>query len=70
MKVASVTQTRSVKWKKTSTSLGNFRVKIELRKQSREEYDSMSVAQCQQLYELQKNARLITSKKTPESSRA
>ena len=30
----------------------------------------MSVAQCQQLYELQKRARLMKGKKTPESSRA
>ena len=30
----------------------------------------MSVAQCQQLYELQKRAGLIKGKKTPESSRA
>ena len=28
------------------------------------------VAQCQQLYELQKNARLMNPKKTPESRRA
>ena len=30
----------------------------------------MSVAQCQQLYELKKRAGLIKGKKTPESSRA
>ena len=30
----------------------------------------MSVAQCQQLYELQKKAGLIKGEKTPESSRA
>ena len=44
--------------------------KIELKKYSREEYDSMSKAQCQQLHELWKNTKLIKSKKTPESSRA
>ena len=36
----------------------------------REEYDSMSIAQCQEFYELQKKAELIKGKKTPESSRA
>ena len=30
----------------------------------------MSMAQCQQLYELRKKARLIKGKKTPESGRA
>ena len=49
VKVASVTQTRPAKRQKTSTSHGTFRGKIELKKYSREEYDSMSAAQCQQL---------------------
>ena len=70
VKVASVTQTRPAKRQKTSTSHGTFRGKIELKKYSREEYDSISVGQCQQLYELQKRAGLIKGKKTPESSRA
>ena len=41
-----------------------------MKKYSREENDSMSMAQHQQLYVLQKKARLIKGKKTPESSRA
>ena len=45
-----------------------FKGKIELKKYSREEYDSMSTAQCQHLYELQKKARLIEGKKAAESS--
>ena len=35
-----------------------FQGNIELNKYSREEYDSISMAQCQQLYELWKKARL------------
>ena len=70
MKVASVTQIRPAKQQKTSASCNTFRGKIELKKYSQEEYDSMLAAQCQQLYELQKKARLIKGKKTPESSRA
>ena len=45
MKVASVTQTRPPKRQKISASHGTFRRKIELKKYSREEFDSMSVAQ-------------------------
>ena len=41
-----------------------------MKKYSREEYDSMLMAQHQQLYELWKKAGLIKDKKTPESSRA
>ena len=41
-----------------------------MKKYSRKEYDSMSTAQHQQMYELQKKARLTKGKKTPESSRA
>ena len=41
-----------------------------MKKYSREEYDSMSTTQHQQLYELQKEAGLMKGKKTPESSRA
>ena len=37
---------------------------------SREEYDLISMTQHQQLYELQKKARLSKGKKTPESGRA
>ena len=49
VKVASVNQTRPAKWQKTSTTHGNFNEKIELKKYSREKYDSISMAQCQQL---------------------
>ena len=70
VKVASIAQTRPAKRQKTSASHSTFREKSELRKDSREEYDSMSAAQCQQLYELWKKAKLIKGKKTPESSRA
>ena len=69
-KVASVMQTRPAKWQKINTSHGTFKGKIELKKYSREEYDSKSMVQHQQLYKLQKKARLIKGKKTPESSRA
>ena len=68
--VASVTQTRPTKRQKTSASHGTFREKIELKKYSREEYDFMTVMQCQQLHELHKRAGLIKGKKTSESSRA
>ena len=47
-----------------------FNEKIELKKYSREEYDSMSMAQHQQLCKLQKKAVLIKGKKTSESNRA
>ena len=70
VKVASVTQTRAAKWQKTSASCGTFKEKIELKGYSREEYGSMLVAQCHQLYELQKKAMLIKGNKTQESSRA
>ena len=63
VKVASVGQTRSDKQKKTSATHGTFKWKIELKKYSREEYDWMSVAQHQQLYDLSKKAGLIKSKK-------
>ena len=46
VKVASVGQCRPAKQKKTSTTHGTFKGKIELKKYSREEYDSMSMAQC------------------------
>ena len=45
VKVASVTQTRSAKRQKASTSHSTFKEKIDLKKYSREEYNSMSVAQ-------------------------
>ena len=54
----------------TSTTHDTFKGKIELKKYSREEYDSMSMAQHQQLHELWKKTGLIKGNKTPESSRA
>ena len=41
-----------------------------MKKYLREEYESMSTKQCQQLYELQKRARLRKGKKTPEKNKA
>ena len=69
VKVASVS-TRHAKWQKTTTNHGTFKGKIELKKYSGEEYNSMLMAQCQQLYELWKGVELITGKKTTKSSRA
>ena len=68
--IVSVTQTRPAKRQKTSKTHGTYMGKIELKKYSREEYDSMSAAQCQPLYELQKRAGLRKGKKSLESSRA
>ena len=69
VKVLSVTETSPVKRLKTSAHRCTFREKIELKKYYREEYDSISALQRQQLYELQKRARLIRGKKTPEGKR-
>ena len=52
MKFASVGQNRPAKWQKTSTTHGAFKGKVEFKKYSREEHDSMSTAQCHPLYEL------------------
>ena len=68
VKVASITQTRPAKRQKTCINCVTFKGKIELRKYSQEEYDSMSAAQHQQLYELQTRTRLIKHKNTPEAS--
>ena len=70
VKVASVTHTRPAKRQKTSTNHGTFTGKIELKKYLQEDYDSKSVVQHQQLYELWKRAMLIKGKKTQESNRA
>ena len=70
VKVASVGQNRPTKWQKTITIHGTFKEKVELKKYFKEENDSMSMAQHQNLYKLPKKARLIEGKKTPESSRA
>ena len=68
VKVAPVTQTRLAKRQKTSASCGMFRGKIELKKYSQEEYDSMLAAQHQQLYELWKKAMLIKGKKPQKAA--
>ena len=52
------------------TTCGTFKGKFVLKKYSREEYDSMSMAQHQQLYKLWKKAKLVKGKKAPEGSRA
>ena len=52
--IVSVTHTRPAKWQKTSKTHGAYMGKIELKKYSREEYDSMSREWHQQLYELWK----------------
>ena len=70
VKVVSVGQNRPAKQQKTSITHGTSKGKIKLKKYSRENYDSISMAQHQQLYELWKKAGLIKGKKTPESSRA
>ena len=51
-------------WQKTNATHGTFKVKIELKKYSTEEDDSMFITQCQQLYELWKKAELINGQKT------
>ena len=68
MKVAFVTQTRPTKWQKTSASCSTFREKIELKEYTQEDYDSMLVAQHQELYELQKKARLIRVRKPQKAA--
>ena len=70
MKVASVRQSIPAKWQKTSATHSTFKGKVKLKKYLKEEYDLMSMAKCQQLYEIQKKARLIEGKKTTESSRS
>ena len=70
IKIVSIAQTWPIIKQKTSTASGTIKRKIELKKDSREEYDSMSIEQQQQLYELWHKAGLINSKKTPESSKA
>ena len=44
VKLTYVAQARPAKWQKTSTSPGTFSGNIELKKYSREEFDSMLVA--------------------------
>ena len=65
VKIASVGQVRPSKWQKTNTTHHTFKGKVELMKYYKEEYDSMSMAQHQQLYELQKKPGLTKGKKTP-----
>ena len=68
--VACVAQNRPAKWQKTNSSHGTIRRNIKIKKYSREQYDSMSMAQHQELYKLWKKAILLKGKKTPESSNA
>ena len=63
LKVASVTQTRPTRQQKTSASHGIFKGEIELKKYSKEEYNSMSNLNCQQLYEFHKKVHLRPHKK-------
>ena len=44
VKVTSVGQDRPAKWQKISATCSTFKGKIEFKKYSREEYDSMSMA--------------------------
>ena len=67
---ASVGQSRPAKWQRPALPMALSREKIQLKKYSSVEYESMSTEQQQQLYELQKKARLIEGKKTLEGSRA
>ena len=69
VKIASVGQNSPVNPQRTSPTRGTFQGKIELKRYSKDEYDSMFMAQCQHLCELWKKARLIKGMKTPESSR-
>ena len=69
VKVASVAHNRPAKWQKTNAGHGTFEETIKLKKYSREEYDSMSMIQHQQLYKLWKKAGFVKGKKTPESGR-
>ena len=70
VKVASVGQKRPAKQQKTTTIHGTFKGKIELKKYSREEHDLMLMVQCQHLYELWKEAKLIKGKMAQEIGRA
>ena len=67
-KVASVGQNRPAKQQKKYPSHGTFKGKIELRKYSREEYNSISIVQHQQLYELQKKAGLKRVRRPMQSA--
>ena len=55
VKVASVAQIRPPKWQTSATHV-TFKGKIELKKYSREKYNSMLMAKPQQFYKLQKKA--------------
>ena len=68
LKVVSISQTRPAKGKKTNAAHGTFKGNIELKMYYREDYDSMSMGQQQQLYKLQQKAGLLKGKKTPEGS--
>ena len=54
---------------KTTPAHGTFKGNIELKKNSREEYYSLSTAKWQQLYELKHMTELLKGEKTLESSK-
>ena len=66
--VASVVQPDMLRGRRPALHMAPSKM-IELKKYSQEEYDSMSTAQHQQCYELQKNAGLTEGRTTPESRR-
>ena len=70
LKVSSVMQTRPTNWQMINAGHCTFKGKIELKKNSQEEYDSLIMAQHQQLHEFWKKDGFIKGKMTPESSRA
>ena len=69
VKVAFVSQTRPAKQQKISTSDDTFKEMIELKKYSREEYDLISIAECQQLYELQKKADFLVLERPQKAAK-
>ena len=70
MKLVSIAQTRPTYWQKTSATFDMLKGKIELKKYSHEEYNSMAMAQQQQLYEHWHKAGLLKGKKIAESNKA
>ena len=70
VKVSSVGPTRPANLHMTNANFWTFERKIELKMYSMEEYDSMSMAQHQQLYKLWIIARLIKRKRTPKRRKA
>ena len=67
MKVASASEIRPAKQQKTRQIMAPSKGNFELKKHSREKFDSMSMVECKQLYELHKKNGLTNGKKTLES---